>query len=335
MELLTRRKFLRGSLALAGLGLLAGCGLLPPQTQQPTRIPRIGLLSPGSAGPSPDLDAFRDGLRELGYLEGQNLAVEYRYAEGQRQRYEDLAAELVGLPVDVIVTGGAGGAAARAASDTIPIVSITPNTNPVASGLVASLARPGGNVTGLGGMSSELAGKRLELLKEAFPRAARVGVIWNSGLAGMAPEYGETLAAAQALGVQLQSLSAGEPADLERAYEAASGGGIDALVVLFDVFTGANRDRIAELAAKTRLPAISGDAEYAAAGGLLAYGPKIPAMWRRAAAYVDKILKGAKPADLPIEQPTRFEFVVNLRTAQALGLTIPQEVLMQATEVIQ
>jgi putative ABC transport system substrate-binding protein len=184
-------------------------------------------------------------------------------------------------------------------------------------------------------MATELAGKKLGLLKEAFPQASRVAVLWNSDVAGMASEYSETLAAAQALGVQLQSLPVREPADLERAYATTSWGGIDALVVLYDIVTGASRARIAELAATRRLPAISGDRDYAAAGGLLAYGPKIADMYRRAAAYVDKILKGAKPADLPVEQPTRFDFVINLKTAQTLGVTIPSSVLQQATEIIQ
>jgi putative tryptophan/tyrosine transport system substrate-binding protein len=201
----------------------------------------------------------------LGYFEGQNIVIEARFAEGQRERLAELASELVSLPVDIIVTSGLAAAAVRVTSGTIPIVSITPNANPVATGLVTSLAHPGGNITGLSGMATELAGKRLGLLKEAFPQASRVAVLWNSDVDGLVSEYGETRAAAQALGVQLQSLPVREPADLGRAYATTSGGGIDALVVLYDIVTGASRARIAEIAATRRLPAISGDRDYAAA----------------------------------------------------------------------
>lgn len=330
----SRRRFVRGA-SLAGLGLLAGCGRLPGPAQPPAQSPRLGVLAVGSpADSAPNLDALRQGLQELGYVEGQNLAMEYRYAAGRREHLPDLAADLVRLPVDLIVTPGAGAEAAKAASEAVPVVMAT-HADPVGSRLIASFAHPGGNVTGLTTIALELAGKRLELLKEAVPGASRVAVIWNAGVASMAGEYGETVIAAEALGVELQSVTVRQPADLDRAYEAVTAAGIDALVVLADVFTLANRAKIVALAAQSGLPAISGDREYASAGGLLAYGPNLLAQWHRAATYIDKILKGAKPADLPVERPREFDFVINLKTTQALGLTIPEHVLLQATEVIQ
>jgi putative ABC transport system substrate-binding protein len=328
------RRQVVGGVGLAGVALLAGCGRLPWQAQAP-KVPRIGFLVPGTpTGITALLEAFRQGLHDYGYTDGQNIAVEYRYPEARPEQLAQAAAELVELNVDVIVTANLGNRAVANATTKIPIV-LAVASDPVGSGLVSSIARPGGNVTGLNQISPELAGKRLELLKEAIPRANRVAAIWNSVDGTMATEYGETLAAASALGIELLSLTVREPSDLERAYERAASERIDALVVIADVFTRPNRARIAELAAQSGLPAISGDSEYAAAGGLMAYGPSLAVMWRRAAYYVDRILKGAKPADLPIEQPTRFELVINLKTAQALGLTIPQHVLLQATEVIQ
>jgi putative ABC transport system substrate-binding protein len=332
--MVTRRQVVRGA-GVTGLALLAGCGRLPWQAAPPPRMPRIGFLVPGtSAAITALLEAFRQGLHDYGYTDGQNITIEYRYSEAQPEQLAQAAAELVELNVDVIVTANLGNRAAANATTKIPIV-LAVTSDPVRSGLVSSIAHPGGNVTGLNQIAPELAGKRLELLKEALPGATRVAAIWNSVDGAMATEYGETLAAASALGIELLSLTVRELSDLERAYERAVSERIEALVIIADVFTRPNRARIAELAAKSGLPAISGDSEYAAAGGLMAYGPSLPGMWRRAAYYVDRILKGAKPADLPVEQPREFEFVVNLKTAQALWLTIPQHVLLQATEVIQ
>ncbi len=333
----SRREFARGGVVLLGGALLARCGRLPFQAQPSRKVPKIGFLSGGAPGPSAALvDAFQEGLRDLGYVEGQTIISEYRYAEGQAGRLPDLAAELVDLPVDLIVTAG-GEPAARAAkgrTSTIPIVMAVSN-DPVGTGLVASIAHPGANVTGLSNIGPELAGKRLQLLKEAYPSASRVAAIWNSVDGGMALEYGETLVGAEVLGIEVQSLAVREPGDLERVFGALSSSGIDALVVIADGFTIGNRAQLVELAAKSQLPTISGDRAYAAAGGLMSYGPSYPEMYRRAAYYVDRILKGAKPTDLPVEQPMRFDFAINLRTAQALGLTIPQHVLLQATEVIR
>ena len=334
MDCPSRRHFLRGGLALAGVGLAAGCGSLPFQSQQPTRVPRVGFLFTGSSGPSPNVEAFKQGLRELGYVEGQNVVVEWRYAEGSGDRLRDLAAELAQLPLDVIVTHAAGVDAAKQASGTIPIVSAVAG-DLVGVGHAASLARPGGNVTGLTNLAPQLAGKRLELAKETLPGLSRVALLWNPQERAMVLEFGEAKVAAQALGVQLQSLEVRDASDFEGAFEVATGGRVEVLMVVQTVFFIRNRTPIVELAEKSRLPTVSGDPDFARAGGLIAYGPNIAGMFRQAATFVDKILKGAKPGELPIEQPTKFDLVVNLRTAQALTLTIPQSVLVQATEVIQ
>jgi putative ABC transport system substrate-binding protein len=332
MERPSRRQCLRGSLAVAGVGLLSGCGPLPFQAQ-PAKVPRIGSIWAGTAD-SPLIEAFRQGLQELGYAEGRNISVEWRFAEGQADRFVPLAAELAGLPLDVIVTQGAILPAVQQATTTIPIVFVT-GGDPVSVGSVKSIAHPGGNATGLSGIAPQLSGKRLELLKEAFPRLTNVAILWNPQDQGMALEMGETRVAADRLGVRFQSVEARDEGEIPGAFGTATEARADALVVVFSALISAARQKIVELAATSRLPAISGDRDFAAAGGLMAYGPSLPGMWRRAATYVDKILKGANPADLPVEQPTRFDFVVNLKTARALGLTIPQEVLMQATEVIQ
>ena len=307
----------------------------PAAAQQPQRVPRIGFLEPsGSATASPRLQSFRQGLHELGYVEGKTIAIEYRSAEGKPDQLAELAAELVRLKVDIIFALGSPAiAAAKNATQTIPVV--MSGGDPIRSGLVASLARPGGNITGLSNFSPDLAGKRLELLKEAVPSITRVAVIWNQADQTMGVEFGETLLGAEGLGVQLQSLAVREQSDLERAYEAAANGGADAIVVIADQFITGNRPQLVALSAQSRLPTISGDRDFPRAGGLMAYGPNMRELYSHAAYYVDKILKGAKPGDLPVERPMTFDFVVNLKTARELGITIPPEIMLQVTEVIQ
>jgi putative ABC transport system substrate-binding protein len=308
---------------------------LAADAQRPGKIPRIGVLMPGRP-PSLLLDAFRRGLRELGYVEGQTISIEYRWAEGKVDRLPSLAAELVGLKVDVIVTGGGvpGVHAAKRATDTIPIV-FTNAADPVASGLVASLARPGGSVTGMATMSPEIIGKRLQLLKEAIPTVARVAILYNPAFSGSLFNLKAAQGAAPALGLTVQPLEVRSADEFSRAFAALTRERADALVAFGDPFTTAHQAQIVELAARSRLPAMYSRPDFAHTGGLMAYGPSLPDMYRRAATYVDKILKGAKPADLPVEQPTKFELVINLKTAKALGLTVPQSVLIRADQVIQ
>jgi len=280
-------------------------------------------------------DGFLQGLRELGYVEGQNIVIERRYSEGRYERLPGLAAELVRLKVDVIVAvGGPPPHAAKDATSTIPIV-MTNHGDPVGTGLVASLARPGGNVTGLSTVNPDLVGKQLQLLKEAVPRLSRVAVLSNPTHPLHRLPLREVEVAARSLKVGLQVLEARAPSEFASAFSAATKESAGALIVLGDGMFFGQRTRIAELAAKSRLPMIAAEREYAEAGGLLAYGANFRESFRRAATYVDKILKGAKPGDLPIEQPTKFEFVINLKTTKALGLTIPQSVLLRADEVIQ
>jgi putative tryptophan/tyrosine transport system substrate-binding protein len=330
----SRRRFLRGSLALAGLGLLSGCGALPGEAQRPARVPRIGYLSVGPSEPSPLVDAFRRGLAEHGYVEGQSVAVEYRFGEERTERLSEYAAELVRLPVDLIVARGAPAQlAAKRATSTIPIV-FPVSGNPVELGLVESLARPGGNLTGLTNISQRLSSKRLELLTEAVPRVARVAVLWHQDDGG-AELASELPTAAQQLQLQLQSVELRGPVDLERAFEAAARERADAALTLGGTQIVAHQPRIAQLAAERRLPVMHYNREAVEAGGLIAYGPNLADLFRRAATYVDKILKGARPADLPVEGPTRFDFAINLKAAEAIGLTIPPSVLQQATEIIQ
>jgi putative ABC transport system substrate-binding protein len=332
---LSRRQLVQGA-GTVGLGLLAGCGRWPGQAAPP-RVPRIGHLSSAGQG-SGGLESLRLGFQELGYIEGQHLLIEWRSAEGQPARMRELAAELVALPVDLLLTTGAGSAeAARAATGTIPIVMVYPG-DPVAAGLVANLARPGGNVTGLAELQVQLAVKRLELLKETVPGITRVAMPRNPDEARDQLQPGGPLqVAAQTLGVELLPLEVRSPSDLDAAVEAATQAGADA--VLWGGLGGGRnpefRSRLVALAAQHRLPTSSGFSDWVEAGVLMAYGPNFPAQVVRAAAYIDKILKGAKPADLPIEQPMRFDFVINAKTAQALGLTIPPHVLLQATEIIQ
>jgi putative tryptophan/tyrosine transport system substrate-binding protein len=332
---LSRRWVVQGAGAV-GLGLLAGCGRWPGQV--PTRVPTIGLLAPlsASAAASEYPEAFRQGLRALGYVEGQNISLDWRYSEGREDLGASQAMELASLPVDLIVAFGTPAAlAAQQATATIPIV-VPISVDPVGSGLVASLARPGGNVTGLAVNLAELSGKRLQLLQEIVPGLARVGVLWNPANTDPSIQWRELQAAGPALGVQLVSLEVRSPDELDGAFDVASRQQVQALFTLGDPLTAIMlRAQIVELAAMRRLPAMYDQRLFADAGGLVAYGPKVAEQVRRAAYYVDRVLKGTKPADLPIEQPMTFDCVINLRTAQALNLTIPHHVLLQATEVIQ
>jgi putative ABC transport system substrate-binding protein len=330
----TRRHFLRGSLALAGLGLLAGCGLARLPGREPKRVARVGLLHASSPQlTAPNLDAFRQGMAAQGYEEGQDYVLELRHAEGRNERLPDLAGELVRLKVDVILTGGiAAIGAARQATTTIPVVFAAAG-DPVGAGLVASLARPGGNATGLTIVAGDEAAKRLELLKEAVPGLSRVGVVWNPSGAGA--QFAQTEVAAQALGLQVLSLQLGSPSDLDSVQAAAIAGGANGLLLVTGAGSATHVPQVAAFAAENRLPGISQETGFARAGGLMEYGPNITENYRRAAVYVDKILKGTRPADLPVERPTKYDLIVNLQTARALGLTIPPSVLQQATEIIQ
>ncbi len=313
------------------LGLLTGP--LPAEAQRPSKVPRIGYLSRDSAeGHKSLLAAFQQGLRELGYVDGQNITFEYRYAEGKRHRRSALAVELVRLKVDIIVTGGGGVAAAKNATSTIPIV-MTFSADPVRRGYVASLAHPGGNVTGLSDFHGDLVSKRLELLKEIVPKATRVGVLFRQSSSGSRRMLKDIQAVAPALGMTVLPLAVEGADDFDRAFatiRTERPGGLIQSVAL-----GRHRRRIVELAAKSRLPAIYTQDQWVAAGGLMSYGSSWPDLFRRAATYVDKIIKGANPGDLPIEQPTKFELVINLKTAKQLGITIPREVLFRADKVIK
>jgi putative tryptophan/tyrosine transport system substrate-binding protein len=307
------------------------------EAQQLTKIPRVGYLSvisPSTSGPSRE-EAFRQGLRELGYVEGKNIVIEYRHAEGKRDRLSALAAELVRLKVDVIVTGGpASTRPAKEATSTIPIV-MTQDNDPVGNGFVASLARPGGNITGLATLAPEIGGKRLELLKEIVPELSRVAVLGTSTSPGSAQQLKQTERAAGALAVKLQYLDVLDPKDIETAFRAASKGRAEAVLMLTSSILNSQRAQLADLAVKNRLPAIYAQPEYVEAGGLMTYGVNLTDLYRRAATYVDKILKGTKPADLPVEQPTKFELIINLKTAKQIGLTIPPNVLYRADRVIR
>ena len=309
---------------------------LPAPAQQPTKIPRIGFLAAVSlSANSARFEAFRQGLRELGYVEGKNIVIEWRYAEGKPDRLPALAAELVHLKVDVIVTGGSTATRpAKEATNTIPIV-MAQDSDPVGSGFVASLARPGGHITGLSTLAPEISGKQLELLKEIVPRLSRVTVLGNSTRPGNAQSLKETELAAGAFGVKLQYLDILGPKDIETAFRAASKGRADAVLVLTSSVATSQRPQITDLAVKNRLPAIYDRAEFVEDGGLMTYSVSSTDLFRRAATYVDKILKGAKPADLPVEQPKKFEFVINLKAAKQIGLTIPPNVLARADKVIR
>jgi putative ABC transport system substrate-binding protein len=315
------------------LALAALAGPLAAAAQQsPGKIARIGLL-----GDVPSFldEAFRQGLRELGYVDGQNIAIEHRAPDWKYERLPALAAELVRLKVDVIVAASPPATeAARQATRTIPIV-FTVVGDPVAEGFVASLARPGGNLTGLATISTDLVGKQLEMIKAVAQKISRVAILLNPDQQGHRLGVRQAEGAARALGLQLQILEARTPAEIERAFTAMTSQRAGGLLVLRDAVFRAKRAQIVALAAKNRLPAVYGLREEAEAGGLMAYGASVPENFRRAATYVDKILKGARPADLPVEQPTKFELVINLKTAKALGLTIPPLLLGQADQVIQ
>jgi len=303
--------------------------------QQAKKVPRIGYLSARSVkGPSDE--AFRQGLRDLGYIEGQNIVIEWRLAEGKLDRLPGLVADLARLKVDAIVVSGTQGAlAAKKATQTIPVVFAIAD-NPVESGVVASLAQPGGNLTGVTDIAGELGGKRIELLKETVPKVSRLAVlVWSPDGPGNAAERNEIESAARTLGVQVQPVEVRGADDLANAFSAITRAGANALMGLTDTRFGGNRKRIVELSAKNRLPAIYPERLFVEAGGLMSYGTNRAEWRRRLASYVDRILKGAKPADLPVEQPTKFEFVINLKTAKQIGLTIPQSVLYRADKVIK
>jgi putative ABC transport system substrate-binding protein len=316
-------------------------GLIPAsvqlaEAQQPKKVPRIGFLAAVShSANSVRFEAFRNALRELGYVEGKNIVIEWRYADGKPDRLPALAAELVHLKVNVIVTGGSTATRpAKEATNTIPIV-MAQDTDPVGNGFVASLGRPGGNITGLATLAPELSGKQLELMKEIVPTLSRVAVLGTSTRSGNAQSLKETELAAGAFGVKLQYLDILSPKDIETAFQAASKGRADAILVLTSPFATFQRKQLIDLTVKNRLPAIYDRAEFVEDGGLMTYSVSSTDLFRRAATYVDKILKGAKPADLPVEQPTKFELVINLKTAKQIGLTIPPNVLARADKVIR
>jgi putative ABC transport system substrate-binding protein len=314
---------------------LAGSVLSDDAEAQKAKMFRIGFLSPASSAPmAARIDSFKKGLEELGYVERRNTILEYRWAEGKEERLPALASELVPA-VDVVVTHGALAArVTKQASATIPIVCFGCG-DAVAAGLVDSLARPGSNITGQTTLAPEATGKRVELLKEAVPGITRLAVLWNSGNPVSGPELKETVEAARAGGLRLQSVSVTNSDELPRAFSAINAENAEAVLVLSDAMFFGSRKQIAELAIAGRLPAVSWSDEYAKSGFMLTYGPDVYVLARRAAVYVDKILKGVKPADLPLEQPTKFEFVVNLRTAKAIGLALPPALLARADEVIE
>ena len=306
------------------------------EAQQPKKVPRIGFLGASSASVlAARIEAFRQGLRDLGYVEGKNIVIEWRSAEGKLDRLPALAAELVRLKVDVIVTTGpAPTRPAKEATSTIPIVMAFDN-DPVGNGFVASLARPGGNITGLSTLAPEISGKQLEVLKEIVPRLSRVAVLGSSTTPGNAQSLKETELAAGAFGVKVQYLDVRDPKDIDTAFQATGKGRADAILVLTSPVFNPYRTEIADLAVKNRLPAIYSTPEFVEDGGLMTYGVSLTDLYRRAATYVDKILKGAKPVDLPVEQPTKFEFIINLKAAKQIGLTIPPNVLVRADRVIK
>ena len=306
------------------------------EAQEPKKIPRIIYLSASSGtANAARYDAFRQGLRELGYVEGKSIVIEWRYVEGKLDRLPALAAELVRLKVDVIVTSGSVTTRpAKAATVTIPIV-MTQDPDPIGNGFVASLARPGGNITGLSNLNRELSGKRLEVLKEVVPRLSHVTVFGTSTFPGNAQNLKEAELAAAALGVQVRYLDVLDPKDIETAFQMASKGRAEAVLTLGGSVLNTQRTRVVKFAAESRLPAMYTIREYVEVGGLMSYGVSVTDLDRRAATYVDKILKGAKPADLPVEQPTKFEFIINLKAAKQIGLTIPPNVLVRADKVIR
>ena len=340
----SRRRFVRGA-GVAALGLLAACGQPPWQARPPVRVPRVGFLTIGPddshspPAPGSPLSYFRDGLIDHGYVENQNVVVEWRRTNRGEARLSELAAELAALPVDVLVTGGPGAAeAARDATSTVPVVFLAVG-DPVGLGYVESVGRPDKNLTGVANSPvGSLVGKQLELLQATVPGLTRLGWLRDAALPSSAVPPSRTSAlstAAQALALELQFLDVRSPADFEGAFETAVRGQAHALFNTGTPLLGLHNSRIAELALAHHLPAMGQFGDFPRAGGLISYGVSLPAVFRRGAAYVDKILKGAKPADLPVEQPMTFDFAINLKTADALGLTIPRHVLLQATEIIQ
>jgi putative tryptophan/tyrosine transport system substrate-binding protein len=321
------------------LALMAGALTAPFASfaQQPTKSARIGFLAPTFPQVlSTRLQAFRDGLRELGYVEGKNLQLEVRWGEGKLERLPTLADELVQAKVDVIVAATSPSVvAARQATQTVPIV-MPVSSDPVGDGLVASLARPGGNITGLSLMAPELGQKRLQLLEELFPKVSRaVAVLWNPAYVGMRARFEQAQVAAPAVGLTVRSVEVRDTHELDVAFEAIIREHPDGLLLLVDPFTFSQRARIVEFAAEQGLPVIYESSDFVDVGGLISYGPNIHDMYRRSATYVDKILRGAKPADLPVEQPTKFEMAVNLRAAKALGIKFPESILLRADKVIE
>jgi putative tryptophan/tyrosine transport system substrate-binding protein len=330
----SRRQVLQGAGAV-GLGLLAGCALAPSRPQEAPKRLRLGRVTLDSpSGPQPQwFAAFLQGMRELGYIEGQNLVTERRSADGQPERLPALIAELVALPVDVILASSASIAvAAKHATGTIPIV--TTGGDPVGAGLAASLARPGGNVTGLTSMAPQLGGKRLELLKEAVQGATQVAIVWEPTNPTARLNLRQTEEAAAVLGVPIHPIEVRDSSEFEAAV-AAAGQNAEAVLVLGGPLLSRNAAHITDSLRRNRLPSMFQEGEFTQAGGLMSYGPNAVDQHRRAAGFVDKVFRGANPTDLPIEQPMRFDFIINLRTAEALGLTMPHHVLLQATEVIQ
>jgi ABC-type uncharacterized transport system substrate-binding protein len=322
-----------GCLVTFTLSLLAAP--LTVEAQPSAKVARIGYLAPGGGAGSPPAEAFRQGLRELGYVEGHNLALEFRAAEGKSDVLPALAAELVQLPVDVIVAlSSVAAQAAKHTTTTIPIVMVS-SGDPVATGLVASLARPGGNLTGLTGLATELSGKRLELLREAVPSLSRVAVLWNASDAAMTHTFQGIQAAAPVLGVAVHPLGVREAKEIDSAITAMTAERPDALFMISDVLTSRHTKQVVDFAAQHQLPTLFEGRGPVAAGGLISYGPSVTELLRRAASYVAKILKGAKPGDLPVERPMKFELVINLKTAKALGITFPPGLLFQADEVIR
>jgi putative ABC transport system substrate-binding protein len=323
-----RRKF---------ISMLGGASVAWPlaaRAQQAGKLPTIGFLATGTATIYGQwITAFTQRLHELGWSEGRTIAIEYRFADGHSERNAEIAAELVRLKVDVIVTVGAAALAAKQATSVIPIV-FAVSTDPIGSGLVSSLARPGGNVTGSSLEATDLAGKRLELLREVAPNLRRLAIIANASYPATVHEMQEVEAAARALGVEAATFEIKRAEDISPAFDALKGRA-DALYVVSDPLTSGNRARISTLALSARLPTMHGFRELVEAGGLISYGPNLPDLWRRAADFVDKILRGTKPGDIPVEQPTKFELVINLTTAKALGLTIPESFLSRADEVIE
>jgi putative ABC transport system substrate-binding protein len=337
MSGLSRRKFMQGA-GVAGLALLAGCAQLPGQAPPPAKLARIGLLLPYTADSAASLElieAFRAGLQDWGYVEGQNVVLEYRYSDGQNERLPGLATELIQLPVDVIVAEKHDAIlAAKQATSTIPIV-MSVHADPVGTGLVASLGHPGNNITGMTSLAADLSAKRLQLLQQASPTVSRVAMIYDHTYPSAQLWAADAKVGADALGLELLDFDVRTLADFAPALEAARRERADGLYAFSDPLSVRQRSRLIDFAAEQGLPAVYSEKSWVTVGGLMAYGPSYSAIYRRAAYYVDRILKGAKPADLPVEQPRTFEFVVNLKTARELGITFPNEIMLQVTEVIQ